>query len=221
MSGAANKPWLDRLTGLVNRNGPAPVSVPTPSPGATPSTTPIATATPSATTPKPAPEPAIVAGLDRREWKRMRPVAGARLLQKLIDRGATHQEIAVQLDISLVGVYRSLWLLKLTDDLARAVDSGAVKTASAYEISKLPHDRQREMLERILRENLDHESVAAIVAKNRKRNAQAKATRPWDGPIRVLGGDAVITVKTSPKRPKADILAALREAIERVQAFKE
>lgn len=100
----------------------------------------------------------------------LKPVEQARAYERLMSlNGWTAQQVAETLGIEPTGVYRSLGLLRLPDDVAARVDTGEIRATAAYEISKLQiADEQRELADLVVADGLDHKATAAEVARRRK-----------------------------------------------------
>jgi ParB family transcriptional regulator, chromosome partitioning protein len=150
----------------------------------------------------------------------LKPVEQARRLMAL--NGWTAQQVAETLGIEPSGVYRSLGLLRLPEDIAARVDTGEIKATAAYEISKLQiADDQRELAGRVVTEGLDHKATAAEVTQRRKvrspGRAKGKIRLPAEQQFRGTRGVRV-TVRTTGKHSLADIVADLREIATRLDA---
>jgi ParB family chromosome partitioning protein len=100
----------------------------------------------------------------------LRPVEQARAYERLMAlNGWTAQQVAETLGVEPTGVYRSLGLLRLPEDVAARVDTGEIRATAAYEISKLQiADEQRELADLVVADGLDHKATAAEVTRRRK-----------------------------------------------------
>jgi ParB family transcriptional regulator, chromosome partitioning protein len=153
----------------------------------------------------------------------LKPVEQARAYERLMAlNGWTAQQVAETLGIEPSGVYRSLGLLRLPEDIAARVDTGEIKATAAYEISKLQiADDQRELAGRVVAEGLDHKATATEVTRRRKARSPARAKGklrlPAEQQFRGTRGVRV-TVRTTGKHSLADIAADLREIATRLDA---
>lgn len=154
----------------------------------------------------------------------LKPVEQARAYERLMAlNGWTAQQVAESLGIEPTGVYRSLGLLRLPEDVAARVDTGEIKATAAYEISKLQiADDQRTLAERVVAEGLDHKATAAEVTRRRKAKpgggrARGKLRIPPEQKFRGTRGVRV-TVHAAGKHTLADIAADLREIATRLEA---
>jgi ParB family chromosome partitioning protein len=155
----------------------------------------------------------------------LKPVEAARAYERLMSlNGWTAQQVAETLGIEPSGVYRSLGLLRLPDDVAAKVDAGEIKATAAYELSKLQiADEQRELAERVVAEGLDHKATAAEVTRRRRARSTGRARgkgklrMPAEQRFRGTRGVRVIVHATGKHTP-ADIAADLREIAARLDA---
>jgi ParB family chromosome partitioning protein len=155
----------------------------------------------------------------------LKPVEAARAYERLMAlNGWTAQQVAETLGIEPSGVYRSLGLLRLPEDVAARVDAGEIKATAAYEISKLQiADDQRDLADRVVAEGLDHKATAAEATRRRRAKpagragGKGKLRMPAEQKFRGTRGVRVIVHATGKHTP-ADIAADLREIATRLDA---
>src|SRR5262249_25371595 len=134
----------------------------------------------------------------------LKPVEAGRAYERLMAlNGWTAQQVAETLGIEPSGVYRSLGLLRLPEDVAVRVDTGEIKATAAYEISKLQiADEQRDLADRVVAEGLDHKATAAEVTRRRKgrtgggAKARGKLRMPAEQRFRGTRGVRVVVHAT-------------------------
>lgn len=153
----------------------------------------------------------------------LQPIEQARAYRRLMDlNGWTTQELADVLGAEPSGVYRALALLKLPEEVAEQVDSGAIKATAAYELTKLPMaDDQREVARKIVAEGLDHGGTVAEVKRRKgagrgsrpKGKGRGPALRRYRGPAGVR-----VTVQATARHGLADVAADLRAIAAQIEA---
>lgn len=156
----------------------------------------------------------------------LQPVEQGRAYRRLMDlNGWTAQELAEALGAEPSGVYRALALLKLPEEVAEQVDTGAIKATAAYELTKLQlADDQRELARKIVAEGLDHGATAAAVQRRKsaarggrsKPKGRVPAARRYRGPSGVR-----LTVQAAARHTPADIAADLRAIAARIEGEPE
>ena len=154
----------------------------------------------------------------------LQPVEQARAYDRLMTlNGWSAQQLAETLGVESTGVYRSLALLRLPEDVAAQVDAGAIRPTAAYEISKLADaDDQRQLAGRVVAEGLDHKATAGEVSRRRaprpsKRSKGRPSALPAERQHRGSHGIRV-TIQAGPRHTVDDVVADLREIADRLAA---
>jgi ParB family chromosome partitioning protein len=161
----------------------------------------------------------------------LKPIEQAKAYRQLMDLyGWTAKQLGDELHISRATISRSLALLELPGDLQDQVDAGSVPASAAYEIAKVQEDTLRQdLVDQVIAGSMTRDEVAATVRQSTDRPARTgKATKPKaipkPGPrsssrvIKTAGNAKVIVMFSRRTIATADVLAALKDAVRRVEA---
>ncbi|WP_435022659.1 ParB/RepB/Spo0J family partition protein (plasmid) [Tundrisphaera sp. TA3] len=161
----------------------------------------------------------------------LKPIEQAKAYRQLMDmHGWTAKELSGELQVSQGAISKSLMLLTLPDELQVQVEAGAIPATAAYEVAKVEDPtKQREIVGRIISEELTRDATAEVVREVSGRPGRAsKTAAKGGGKAPASGRGAVHAFKTAnakivvtfPRKTvrDEDLLAALSEAIEQVKA---
>jgi len=150
----------------------------------------------------------------------LQPIEQARAFRTLMERNDwTAARLAEALQLTGASVTRALALLDLPYTVQDAVASGELAPSVAYEVSKLDDpEAQREVAARVVAEGLSRaDTVEAVRKASRGRGAiKARPKRPTVRTIKTTA--ARVTVEFKRAVEVAEIVAALREAAEKIEA---
>ena len=147
----------------------------------------------------------------------LQPIEQAEAFRTLLDaKGWNAARLAEELHIRDSTVFKALALLELPGEVREQVASGAIKPATAYELSQLdrPED-QVEMAERVVAEKLTRDQAVAVVREKTGRGgAPTRSGRSRDPSRR--GAEEVTFSGLADDRPET-IIATLKQALKQIQ----
>jgi ParB family transcriptional regulator, chromosome partitioning protein len=146
----------------------------------------------------------------------LQPIEQAEAFKALMDaKGWSAARLAEEIHIRDSTVFKSLALLELPGEVRERVAAGAIKPATAYELSQLDGPRdQVAMAERVVAEKLTRDQAAAAVRE--KTGRPAPPVRKGRTEIR-LGGGRKVTVSGLPDDRPETVAAALKQALRQIQ----
>jgi ParB family chromosome partitioning protein len=157
----------------------------------------------------------------------LKPIEQARAFRALIDRrGWSYRQLSEHLHVAPASVARALALLELPEDLQGRVEAGELAPSVAYEVSRLRSpDDQREVAARVVSEDLSRaEAVEAVrqaagrstVKRGGRAAIKARPRRPTVRTFKATS--ARVTVEFKRAADPAEVLAALREVVAKLEA---
>lgn len=152
----------------------------------------------------------------------LRPIEAAQGYRQLIEmNGWTVQQVADALNITKGTVSKALSLLKLPEDIKAQINEGLLSPSAAYEVSRLSDaDSQRELVSRILNEQLKRDEAGVAVGKASRPKSHGKASKAiFTKVIQVDGAKVTITFAKKVIRTR-DIVKALRDALAEYEAME-
>jgi ParB family transcriptional regulator, chromosome partitioning protein len=78
------------------------------------------------------------------------PIAQAKKIQRLLNFGRTHQEIAVTFGLTVTTIKNRIALLESSPEVKAAIDAGRIKPSAALQIAKLPKEKQPAALDKTI-----------------------------------------------------------------------
>ena len=163
----------------------------------------------------------------------LKPIEEARAFRTLLTvNNWSGNQLAKELGISQSAVVQALSLLELPEPIQEQVDAGALAASTAYAISKVDDtDSQIEIANRVITDRLSRDETAKVVkqAVEQKAASRPSAARsrgkarpklPTERSIKTMSG-LKITVESRKGFDAATLLAALEEAVSRIQAEVE
>ena len=151
----------------------------------------------------------------------LKPVEQARAFRTLMEsNGWSGNQLARALGIPQPSVVRALALLELPAPVQERVEQGALAPATAYEISKVADTaHQQALAELVVEGGLTRSQTIDAVRRARPRSAKGGGAKGKKPTVRVIRTSAAkVTVEFRKAVSPADVLAALREAVSRVEA---
>lgn len=152
----------------------------------------------------------------------LKPVEQARAFRTLMERnGWSGNQLAKALGIPQPSVVRALALLELPAPVQEKVEQGALAPATAYEISKMADSAHQQALAELVVESglTRSETIEAVRRSNPRGGAKGGGARSKRPTVRVIRTSAAkVTVEFRKAASEAEILAALREAVARLEA---
>jgi ParB family transcriptional regulator, chromosome partitioning protein len=154
----------------------------------------------------------------------LKPIEQAHAFRALIDRrGWSYRQLGEALHIAPSSIARALALLDLPGDLQGRVTAGELAPSVAYEVSRIEdHDRQREVADQVVHENLSRAEAVAAVRRAGGPSGKAKgrdgagARRVTSRAYKAAGGK--VTVEHRRGLDDALIVAMLREVVAGLEA---
>jgi ParB family chromosome partitioning protein len=162
----------------------------------------------------------------------LKPIEQARAFKALLERrGYSYRQLADALNISHQAVVRAMALLELPADIQEKVDAGAVPPSAAAEVARIGDEAERRaLISRVESGEMTRDEVTRAVRQRTagpsgrpgKRLGQSRGrVRPRppidDRPRRAANG-VKIRIEASAKHTLGDVLAALREVVDRLEA---
>jgi ParB family chromosome partitioning protein len=151
----------------------------------------------------------------------LKPVEQARAFRTLMDRNTwTATRLAEVLHLSGAAVTRALALLDLPCTVQDRVEAGDLAPSVAYEVSKLDDpDAQREVAERVVRENLSRQEVVEAVRRSARPKGRGATPRPAKARPRTFRTAAgKVTIEPTRGAGPDSLLAAAREVVSMLEA---
>jgi ParB family chromosome partitioning protein len=151
----------------------------------------------------------------------LRPVEQARAFRTLMDsNGWSGNQLAKALGIPQPSVVRALALLELPAPVQEKVEQGALAPATAYEISKVADSaHQQALAELVVEGGMTRSETIEAVRRAAPRAAKGGAAKPKKPTVRVVRTSAAkVTVEFRKAVSDAEVVAALREALARLEA---
>jgi ParB-like chromosome segregation protein Spo0J len=103
------------------------------------------------------------------------PLVKAEKAAALLNRGRSEEQICLAFDLSPSGLRALLSLGEAHPSVRKAVDSGQINTTAAYELSKLPLEKQDEALKELIASGVAGRGIGAAAreaVRQRKRKAK-------------------------------------------------
>ncbi len=153
----------------------------------------------------------------------LKPVEQARAFRALMDRNEwSGNQLARSLGIPQPSVVRALALLDLPPTIQEKVEQGTLAPATAYEISKVDDRVDQEALaDRVVKDGLTRTETIEAVRQTPRRSGNGKsrtAVKSKKPTVRVIRTSmAKVTVEFKRAVGEEEILAALREAVSRLE----
>jgi ParB family transcriptional regulator, chromosome partitioning protein len=148
----------------------------------------------------------------------LRPVEQARAYRTLLSaRGLTHRQLAERLQIGHASITRALALLDLPE-----VEAGSIAPNTAYELSKVSDPgEQAELARQATAGKLRRDEIQERTRATRKGRGAipAKPRRPTVRTIKT--SSAKVTIEFRKTVEPAEVLAAVREVVARLEAEQE
>lgn len=131
------------------------------------------------------------------------PVEQARAFRALMEaNGWSARRVGEELGLASGTVAKALAILKLPEDLQAQVDSGAILSSVAYELSRLDgEDDQRAAAKRLADERLGRDDAVALLRKKSSRSANA--SRKWSKAVGVAVAPSDVPGETVPALSRA------------------
>lgn len=160
-------------------------------------------------------EERLVENLHREDLAPLEQASGYRELMTL--RGWTASHLASVLGLHKGTVTRTLALLELPEAVRAQVSAGSLSPAAAYELSKLDDPAtQVELADQVVAGELSRAETAELVRTERSgrdRRGPKRRTRTF-----TIGEGTKVVVFGLAELPEDQMLAALREAVQRLEA---
>jgi ParB family chromosome partitioning protein len=162
----------------------------------------------------------------------LKPIEQARAFKALLDqRGYSYRQLADALSISHQAVVRAMALLHLPSDIQDKVDAGAVSASAAAEAARIGDDSERRaIISRVELGEMTRDDVTRTVRERTagaagrqgrgagKGRGKAKPRPPVDERPRRAVNNVKVRIEASSKHTLADVIAALREIADRLEA---
>jgi ParB family chromosome partitioning protein len=162
----------------------------------------------------------------------LKPIEQARAFKALLERrGYSYRQLGEALSISHQAVVRAMALLELPADIQEKVDAGAVPASAAAEAARIVDEgEQRAIIARVESGDMTRDEVTRVVRERTsgaashqgrgagKGRSRAKARPPVDDRPRRAANNVKVRIEASAKHTLADVIAALREIADRLEA---
>ena len=148
----------------------------------------------------------------------LKPIEEAKAFAQLMNLNAwTAKELSEAVRVNPSKITRSLALLKLPEDIQQQVETGTLSPTVAYEISKLPDDKQRRAA--LLQGQSTNGQPTLGKVQSQVRQRKGKATRRLRGVKQVFMTEDgwKVTVTANKKGSYHEMEQALQEALEEVR----
>lgn len=149
-----------------------------------------------------------------------KPLQKAALMSRLLERGATEEDLVVAFGVSKATIKNILALNECTGVLRKAIDTKKIPVSMGYELAKLPPAEQKERLEKVLQQIGSGELKAGADDSSSEVNGAPpapKTKKKRSGDARkareIIRGSALV-------RGKKDILEK-REELSTLERVKE
>jgi ParB family chromosome partitioning protein len=164
----------------------------------------------------------------------LKPIEQARAFKALLERrGYSYRQLGEALSISHQAVVRAMALLDLPADIQEKVDAGVVPTSAAAEAARIEDEaEQRAIIARVESGEMTRDEVTRAVRERTSASAgrqgrgggkggsRAKPRPPIDERPRRAANNVKVRIEASHRHTLADVIAALREIADRLEADK-
>jgi ParB family chromosome partitioning protein len=162
----------------------------------------------------------------------LKPIEQARAFKALLERrGYSYRQLADALNISHQAVVRAMALLELPADIQEKVDAGVVPSSAASEVARIGDEAERRaIISRVESGEMTRDDVTRAVRQRTagatgrqgrgvgKGKGRSRPRPPIDDRPRRAASGVKIRIEASAKHTLGDVIAALREIADRLEA---